>query len=85
MLQKVRGYTDIAREDERIREPARTEQAMEAMEIELGEDEQKRADAAEFKELRAILHRLSQHSAEGTETFKFFDAEHKDGYSDWQE
>jgi hypothetical protein len=32
LLQKIRGYTDIARDDERIREPAATEAAMEQLE-----------------------------------------------------
>jgi len=70
LLQKIRGYTDIARDDERIREPAATEEAMQQLET-----DQHEADAAEVRELRAILLRLSQYKAEGTETFKFFEAE----------
>ncbi len=46
MLQKIRGYTDIAREDERIREPAKTELAMDAMELELEENEETEEEAA---------------------------------------
>jgi len=69
LLQKIRGYTDIARDDERIREPAVTEEAMEALERDAPE-----AEAAEVKELRAILQRLSQYKAEGSESFKFFAA-----------